>query len=194
MKLVQLKLANSIDYGDAVLLGRCDIEILKMEVKKRDSNQQSLKSEIRKYATSIFKHVTKDKKTAAIVGNTEVMNEYSMYLTSSINIMDDKNFDKDDQVRLVVANNNKQAVTRASQIAMEHAFTLCHIRIKEEKLENDRMEETFCTVNKWVHKLWEHMAINGLACVIFAGENNTANGVCFLNIKREVPENCVIRA
>ncbi|XP_012146347.1 RNA exonuclease 5 isoform X2 [Megachile rotundata] len=194
MKLVQLKLANSLDYGDAVLLGRCDIEILKMEVEKRDANHKSLKSEIRKYATSIFKHVTKDKKTAAIVGNTEVMDEYSMYLTSSINIMDDKNFDKDDQVRLVVANSNKHAVTRASQIAMEHAFTLCHIRIKEEKLENDRMEETFCTVNKWVHKLWEHMAINGLACVIFAGENNAANGVCFLNIKREVPENCVIRA
>lgn len=98
------------------------------------------------------------------------------------------------QVRLVVADSNKQAVTRASQIAMEHAFTLCHIRIKKEKLEDDRIEKTFNIVNKWVHKLWQHMAINGLACVIFAGENNAGNGVCFLNIKREVPENCVIRA
>ncbi|XP_034189156.1 RNA exonuclease 5 isoform X2 [Osmia lignaria lignaria] len=194
MKLVQLKLANSVDYGDAVLLGRCDIEILKMETAKRSPTERSLKTEIRKYATSIFNHVTKDQKTAAVVGDEEVMNEYSTFLTPSIKIMDDENFDKNDQVRLVVADNNKQAVTRASQIAMEHAFTLCHIRIKKEKLGDDRIEKTFNIVNKWVYKLWQHMAINGLACVIFAGENNAGNGVCFLNIKREVPENCVIRA
>lgn len=98
MKLVQLKLANSVDYGDAVLLGRCNMEILKMKPENRTDNQRSLKIEIRKYATSIFKHATKDQKTAAIVGNGEVMNEYSKYLTSSINIMDDENFDKNDQV------------------------------------------------------------------------------------------------
>lgn len=98
------------------------------------------------------------------------------------------------QVRLVVADTNKQAVTRASQIAMEHAFTLCHVRVQEEKLRNDKIEKTFRTVNKWVHKLWQNMAVNGLACVIFAGENNAANGACFLNLKREVPEEYAIHA
>lgn len=193
MKLVQLKLENSVDYGDAVLLGRCNMEILKMKPEKRTDNQRSLKTEIRKYATSIFKHVTKDQKTAAIVGNGEVMNEYSKYLTSSINIMDDENFDKNDQVRLVVTDNNKQAVLRATQIAMEHAFTLCHVRIGQEKLKSDKIEKTFRTVNKWVHKLWQHMAVNGLACVIFSGENNAANGACFLNLKREILEDYTIR-
>ncbi|CAL7935248.1 unnamed protein product [Xylocopa violacea] len=194
MKLVQLKLANSVDYGDAVLLGRCDMNALKMEVGKRTDEHKSFKTEVRKYATSIFKHVAKDQKTAAIVGNAEVMNEYSKYLTSSISIMDDENFDKNDQVRLVIADNDKQAVTRASQIAMEHAFILCHIRIEQEKLKDDKIEKTFRNVNKWVHKLWQHMALNGLACVIFAGENNASNGVCFINLKREVPEDCKIRA
>lgn len=77
---------------------------------------------------------------------------------------------------------------------MEHAFTLCHVKVEEEKLKTDEIEKTFRAVNKWVQKLWHNMAVNGLACVIFAGENNAANGVCFLNLKREVPENCVIRA
>lgn len=99
MKLVQLKLANSVDYGDAVLLGRCDIEILKMETAKRSPAERSLKTEMRKYATSIFNHVTKDQKTAAVVGDEEVMSEYSTFLTPSIKIMDDENFDKNDQVR-----------------------------------------------------------------------------------------------
>lgn len=97
MKLTQLKLSNSIQYGDAVLLGRCNIKILKMEVGKCNA-QRTLKTEIGKYATSLFKHVTRDQKTAAVVGNEEVMNEYSKYLTSSINIMDDENFDKNDEV------------------------------------------------------------------------------------------------
>lgn len=97
------------------------------------------------------------------------------------------------QVRLVVADNNKQAILRATQIVMEHAFTLCHVRIGQEKLKSDKIEKTFRTVNKWVHKLWQHMAVNGLACVIFAGENNAANGACFLNLKREIPEDYTIR-
>lgn len=194
MKLVQLKLANSLDYGDAVLLGQCNMNVLKMEAEKRTNDQHSFKTEIRKYATSIFKHVTKDKKSAAIVGIGEVMNEYSKYLTCSLNIMDDENFNENDQVRLVIADNDKQAVLRASQIAMEHAFTLCHIRINQEKLKYDQIEKTFRTVNKWVHKLWQHMAVNGLACVIFPGENNAANGACFLNLKKEISEDCIVGA
>lgn len=98
------------------------------------------------------------------------------------------------QVRLVVADNDKHAVTRASQIAMEHAFTLCHVRVDEEKLKDDQAEKTFRIVNKWIHKLWQNMAVNGLACVVFTGENNAGNGACFLNLKREVLENSVIRA
>ncbi|XP_076623466.1 RNA exonuclease 5 isoform X1 [Colletes latitarsis] len=192
MKLAQLKLANNVAYGDAVLLHRYN-KVLKME-EKRKEYKQALKMERKKYATSLFKYVTKDQKTAAVVGNEKVMNEYSKYLTASINVMDDENFDKNDQVRLVVADNDKLAVNRASQIAMEHAFTLCHIRLQEEKLKPDQIEKTFHTVDKWIRKLWQHMAINGLACVIFTGENSTGSGACFLNLKREVPENCIIRA
>ncbi|KAG7187864.1 hypothetical protein KM043_016897 [Ampulex compressa] len=196
LKLTQLKLANSIHYGDAVLVGRCEMEILKMrDEERRVYHKSQNKSQIRKYATSIFKHVTKDKKTAAIVGDKEVMNEYSKYLqTSTLNVMDDENFNKSDQVRLVIADDHKHAVTRAAEIAMEHAFTLCHIRIGQEALKDDHREKTFRGVNKWIQKLWCYMAVNGLACVIFAGENNAANGVCFLNLKRDVHLNCVIRA
>nr|XP_033334384.1 uncharacterized exonuclease C637.09 [Megalopta genalis] len=188
MKLTKLKLARSVDYGDAVLLGRCDMGMLKMEVDQHKNVDR--KTEIGRYATSLFKHVTKNQKTAAIVGNGEVMNEYSKYLSSSLNVMDDNNFNKNDQIRLVVVDDNKQAVIRASQIAMEHAFTLCHVRIEEDKLKDDQLDNTFRTVNKWVKMLWQHTAINGLACIIFTGQTNKANGACFLNIKREISELC----
>lgn len=100
MKLVKLKLANSVDYGDAVLLGDRSITALKMEKDNEKAKQQ--KTEMKKYATSIFNHITKSKgTTAAIVGKDEVMSEYSKYLTnSSLNVMDDESFAKDDQVSM----------------------------------------------------------------------------------------------
>ncbi|XP_046746061.1 small RNA degrading nuclease 5 isoform X3 [Diprion similis] len=187
LKLAQLKLANSLDFGDAVLVGQKNMEILKMGAEKRKSLKVIDRMELRNYATSIFNHVTKDKKTAAIVGTEDVMNEYSRYLkNSSLSIMDDQNFDTTDQVRLVVAESNKHAVSRASNVLMEHAFTLCHLRITEDQLKNENIEKTFRTVNKWVQKLWQHTAIHGLGCVVFGGQNNAANGACFLDIKKDV--------
>ncbi|XP_015123461.1 uncharacterized exonuclease C637.09 isoform X2 [Diachasma alloeum] len=178
MKLVQLKLANTVDFGDAVLIGQRQLE--------ETLRKQKSKEETQKFGVSIFKHVTKDKKTAAIVGTPDVMNEYSRYLkSSSLQVMDDANYDKNDQVRLVLAETNKQTVNRASQIAMEHALTFCHVKLPKDHLQVDNLEKTCRAVNKWMVKIWHHMAINGLACVVFSGENNASNGACFLNLKRE---------
>ncbi|XP_012525476.1 RNA exonuclease 5 isoform X2 [Monomorium pharaonis] len=186
MKLVKLKLANSVDYGDAVLLGDRSMAILKMETDSKEKRALQ-KAEIKRYATSIFSHITKNKgTTAAIVGDDEVMSEYSKYLTnSSLNVMDDESFAKDDQVRLVIADNDKHAIDRTSEIAMEHAFVLCHVKLKEEQLKDEQLEETFHTINKWTRQVWQCSANNSLSCVIFSGQNNIANGSCFLNIKTE---------
>ncbi|XP_032684423.1 RNA exonuclease 5 [Odontomachus brunneus] len=188
MKLVQLKLENSVNYGDAVLLGDCDIEVLKMKASAETMSQRALqKMEAKKYATSIFNHVTKDKNTAAIVGKEEVIAEYAKYLkSSSLNVMSDANFTKDDKVRLVIADNDKHAISRSSEIVMDHGFTLCHVNIGEEQLMNERIEKTIHTINKWVDKIWRSIAMNGLACVLFGGQNNGGSGACFLNIKREI--------
>ncbi|XP_063991098.1 uncharacterized protein Rexo5 [Diachasmimorpha longicaudata] len=178
MKLVQLKLANTVDFGDAVLIGQRQLEETLRKQKQKDETQ--------KFGVSIFKHVTKDKRTAAIVGTADVMNEYSKYLkSSSLQVMDDANYDKNDHVRLVLAETNKQTVNRAAHIAMEHALTFCHVKIPNDHLQVENLERTCRAVNKWMMKLWHHMAINGLACVVFSGESNASNGACFLNLKRE---------
>lgn len=196
MKLTKLKLANSIDYGDAVLSGQCELKVLRMTPEKEKTRGFSFyKTQLKKYATSIFKHIARNEKTAAVVGNKQVMNEYCKYLkATSLNIMDDKHFSNADQVRLVIADSNKHTVYRASEIAMEHAFTICHIKISEEELKDECVEKTFHNVNKWANELWKGTAINGLACVIFGGQNHASNGACFLNLKRELPAECVIRA
>lgn len=69
---------------------------------------------------------------------------------------------------------------------MEHGFTLCHLRIEKEQLIDKEIEKTFRTVNKWIDKVWKSIAVNGLACVLFGGQDDTGNGACFLSIKREI--------
>ncbi|KAK0167983.1 hypothetical protein PV327_001828 [Microctonus hyperodae] len=183
MKLVQLKLANSVEFGDAVLIGQRELEDT-LQKRKADYLDSS---DTRQYGVSIFKHVTKEKKTAAIVGTDVALNEYSKYLkTTSLSIMDDAHFNKNDQVRLVMTETNKKSVDRTSEIAMEHALTFCHVKISEDQLLDSHLEKTCRRVNKWMEKIWYHMAVNGLACVVFSGTNNAANGACFLNIKREL--------
>ena len=110
MKLTQLKLANSVDFGDAILLGQRKFEEVQYEAQSNKISEQKLseKANMRKYGTSIFSHVTKDKKTAAIIGCDGVMNEYAQYLkSSSLSIMNDNDFDKDDQVIIYLKFNVK---------------------------------------------------------------------------------------
>lgn len=101
MKLAQLKLANSIVFGDAVL--HCQRNMGEMifqatQNQNFDSKIQN-KTNIRKYGTCLFNHVAKDKKTTAIIACDEVISEYSRYLKSpNLSIMSDNEFQENDQV------------------------------------------------------------------------------------------------
>jgi len=84
MKLVKLKLANNLNYGDMVMLAHYNIQ--KMGTNKISSKNRQ-KNMIKTKGTTI-----------AIVGTKEIISDYSKYLTnSSLKIMD-KNFIKDEQV------------------------------------------------------------------------------------------------
>jgi len=81
MKLVKLKLANSLNYGDMVMLAHYNIQ-------KMGTNKISYQ-----------KNMTRTKGTTiAIVGTEEIISEYSKYLTNSSLKIIDKNFIKDEQV------------------------------------------------------------------------------------------------
>lgn len=188
MKLVKLKLKNSLDFGDEVMkysLSRADSYFQN----KNHSTHLKQKQEC-VLSSPIFNHITKiDLKTSAIFGCNEVMNEYSKILqSSSLNIMEDEGFEKDDNIRLVMSDNNKDVIERCSQIAMEHALNFCHIKLNEEQLSKENITKTLKSVDKWVKKLWNHAALNSLICVIFSGEKNSINGACFLNIKKNVDD------
>ncbi|RLU19138.1 hypothetical protein DMN91_009496 [Ooceraea biroi] len=171
MKLVKLKLANSLNYGDAVSLRHQKMQTLEMS------------TENKQYGTSIS-NPTKKKDTIAIVGSEEITSEYAKYLnSSSLKVVDNKDSLKNDQIRFVIADNNKHAVKLTSTIVMEYNFILCHMKIRDEELQDGIIEKTLRKVNKRMSKLWKYSAINSLQCVIFGGLTNIGNGTCFLDVK-----------
>lgn len=192
MKLVKLKLANSVDFGDTILSNRTQLKSYASKYKK-DNRPTKLKEE-NNYTYSlgslIFDRIgketkTTEAKTSAIYGCTDVMNDYSKFIMkSNLNIMDDKDFQKGDSVRLVITESNKETVKRCSQISMEHALNLCHLKLSKEEI----LEENFCntlrTVDNWIKKLWKYAANKALICVVFSGEENSFNGACFLGLKK----------
>lgn len=186
MKLVKLKLKNSLDFGDEVMKYSLSHANSYFQKKSETMNlkQQCILS------SPIFNHITKiDCKTSAIFGCTEVMNNYSKILqNSSLNIMEDGSFQKEDNIRLVISENNKEVIERCSQVSMEHALNFCHIKLNKEQLSGENLTKTLKTVDKWVKKLWNHAAMNGLFCVIFSGEKNSINGACFLGIKKNIDD------
>ncbi|KAF7995528.1 hypothetical protein HCN44_006635 [Aphidius gifuensis] len=189
LKLAQLKLKNNINFGDAVMMDFLELQQTIDDIRKNNQgNNKNIKlDDLEKYGVSIFNHMTKVKDmSSTIIGNKEVMNEYSMYLKNTkLNVMDDANFDKTDQVRLVLTDSNKQSIKRASEISMEHALTFCHVKLDSQQTNDDNIEKTCKKVDKWISKLWKSTADKGLLCVVFGGEKNAANGACFLNIKRQ---------
>lgn len=177
MKLVQLKLANTIDFGDAVLVNQKKLEAIEATL----LNTQS--SKVLSPVLGGFN------KSTMIVGCEDVVKEYSRYLkNSSLNVMEE-NFDKHKNMKLIVSESNQSAVTRTSQMVMENALTFCHLRLEQSELTHENIGKTLDSVNGWIKDVWKGTALYGLVCVVFGGERNklnSENGACFFNVKHEL--------
>ena len=121
----------------------------------------------------------------SIVGCSEIMNDYSRILkSSSLSVTGDKNFENNDNIRLISAESNGEAVKQCSEVEMEHALNLCHLKLDGDQVSEENLAKTVNAVDDWVKTIWTNAALHGLVCVIFGEVNSTSSGACFLNIKR----------
>ncbi|XP_069701462.1 uncharacterized protein Rexo5 isoform X2 [Periplaneta americana] len=177
MKLTQLKLANNLEYGDAILAGRRSAALAQhrqMQVMADSPSRHEI-------ATSIFSHVTKMDKSAAIVGCEEVIDKYSSYMSESmISIGDDSH--SDNKAVQCFVTENETVASQTCDIAREYSFTIAHIQV--DRAECDNEIKMFKRVNRWCRAVWESIANNGMCVVILSGQQRGANGACFIQIKR----------
>ncbi|XP_014215920.1 RNA exonuclease 5 isoform X1 [Copidosoma floridanum] len=192
LKLVQLKLANSIDFGDSILIEKSHFSSYMSELKK---DKRTMKSKYENcnftVGSSIFNRTTNAEtghsKTAGIFGCTEVMNNYSKFMkNSNLKITYGNDFQVGDHVRLVISESNRELVKRCSQVAAEHALSFLHVTLNNDDLAEDNVAKTLHSVDKWIEKLWKHTKQYGMLCVLFSGKKNSSTGACFLSIKNEI--------
>ncbi|XP_011497286.1 PREDICTED: putative RNA exonuclease NEF-sp [Ceratosolen solmsi marchali] len=186
IKLVKLKLAKSLNFGDSVfteLFHSNSNEFYFKTYEKCHVNEKSTSI----LSSSIFNHVSKIfTKTSAIFGSNEIVNDYSRISNNSaLYIQKDQNFEKRDNVKLIITQNNNDTITRCSENAIQHNLNFCHIKLKTKQLSKENLSKTLSSVNKWIRMLWKHTELYGLMCVIFSGDTNS-NGACFLNIKKSI--------
>lgn len=161
LKLVQLKLKHSIEFGDAVLSGQ-------------KGCLRNYRNSDNYYGSSMLHHVTKIDKKAAVFSLDDIINKYNRYVHKK----DGKN-----KIICVKEQSNKATVKALGQRSMEFDLSVGHVRI-EENLDSDEIGESCQTVDKWIGKLWNRLACNGLFVIIFGGQTG-GNGACFIQVKKQ---------
>jgi hypothetical protein len=77
---------------------------------------------------------------------------------------------------------NETVVSQTCNIILEHSFVLAHVVVNHN--ESDDKTVVFGQVDSWCEAVWERVACNGLYVVLFGGQKDGANGVCFIQVKK----------
>ncbi len=86
--------------------------------------------------------------------------------------------------QLLQVTGNKCAVKKTCELSIQHNLTMTHLNLCPERLEATTVEKTMSSVDRWISKVYEKVAVNGLMMVIFGGAPGTKSGVAMVKIKK----------
>lgn len=86
--------------------------------------------------------------------------------------------------QLLQVTGNKCAVKKTCELSIQHNLTMTHLNLSPERLEASTVDKTMASVDRWISKVYEKVAVNGLMIVIFGGAPGTKSGVAMVKIKK----------
>lgn len=173
LKLVKLKLANSLHYGD---------EILQQKKRLHDIIRAASGDTIK---NNIFAHASQRDKRTAVITATPLPTTIQELLKKA------EKASLDNSQKCVILHelaSNKEAVRKCKEISLENALTLCNLHIPSDELRSTSFENTIESVNKWISKIWKSMAHNSLLLVLMGGAQECPTAVAKIAIKRNVAD------
>lgn len=179
LKLVQLKLQKSIEFGDVILSGNMKYEEKESirQISKTSTDISSVlqsKEEVMIFATSLFSHVVGQKKKVSLVGAEDLISEYTTYVTAAESDKRAKNHTK---VRCHVKKSNREIVRKTCSVSSKKEFVLSHIKLSE--------NESIIDVNEWVGQICSSMPESSFMGVLLCGTpGSKATGAGFFHIKK----------
>ncbi|XP_075161209.1 RNA exonuclease 5 [Haematobia irritans] len=169
LKLVKLKLANSLEFGDEVL------------IQKKRLQDIMLAASGEAVRNNLLAHASKRDRRTAIITSKPLPPIVENLIKKAEEIYPD-NATK--PVSVTEVDSNKQAIRKCREIAMENALTICNLHLTTEDLIASTFEGTVEKINKWVSKIWKGMAHKGLLVVLMGGAKECSSGVAKIAIKR----------
>ncbi|XP_017844110.1 small RNA degrading nuclease 5 [Drosophila busckii] len=169
LKLVKMKLANSIEFGDEILTQRKRIH----EVIRASAGDG--------IANNLFAHVAKrDKRTAIVTvgdlqpGLKEIIRKAEQATPK----------DSSKAVQVHEVSSSKEAVRKVNEIAMENALTIANLIVPERDFLVESAERSAAKLDKFIERMWSTVAHNGLFLVLMGGSAECQKGVAKIAIKR----------
>lgn len=191
LKLVQLKLSKSLEFGDQVLSVH--------GMNKHKNSETKEKVDLSGYATSLFSYATRMGKHASILAGPEIVEKYMDYLNPRIasyeQVNDDgscKTIAKDEtsdtgRVTCVISASNQSVVDGASSKVFDNFLTIGHIKLTENESAAlaSAEEKTVTKLNNWISHMQKSALLNSLSIVVLCGRERSSNGVCFINLHKK---------
>ncbi|XP_047993260.1 RNA exonuclease 5 [Leguminivora glycinivorella] len=168
LKLVQLKLSNSIEFGDAVHTNR-------------EKYKENYKLKIAKeYALSIFNHMIEQKKTSLVVGCDNITGDYHTYLTQAKESLSSQlKKVKPKRVKLKTVDGVDEVISTLAESVKEYNFSMAHLKLEiDSENESKQMEQ----IDTWIQTVWSSLPHAALCAIMFGGTTDD-NGLAMVKIK-----------
>ncbi|XP_067002958.1 uncharacterized protein Rexo5 isoform X2 [Anabrus simplex] len=178
MKLTQLKLANSIEFGDVSLTTSRNSETAKLQKEQKKPCGCSM-------SCCVFSSIKNAEKSAVVVSSPDVMHRYTSFVSRSLTASNQNCLQgcHKKAIQSVVENSNDAIVKRTCEVALGHSFTVAHVHHSPDVFSQDR--DALCKkLDGWCRTIWDHLALNGMCVVLLGGKKGGANGAAFIQIKK----------
>lgn len=169
LKLVKIKLANSLEYGDEILSQKKRLHDI-----VRLASGDNIKNNLLAHASQ------RDRRTAIIINGT--LQQQVKEIITKVEGIDIQDALK--SVSFYELDTNKGAINKAREIALAHSLTITNLRLNTEEFRLDNAEKTVMKLDKWIGKLWQTVAHNGMFLVLMGGSAECASGVAKIAIKK----------
>ncbi|CAK1586187.1 unnamed protein product [Parnassius mnemosyne] len=169
LKLVQLKLKKSMDFGDAVHTNR----------KQYKENFTKIVQK-QEYALSIFNHIIEQKKTSIVIGCDNITGDYHTYLTQakeSLNSQLKKG--KLKKVKLCTVDSIEEVISKLSEAVSDYNLAMAHLKLESN---SDNELKHMETIDQWIERIWKSMKQLGLFVILFGGTTDN-NGIAMIKVK-----------
>lgn len=170
LKLVQLKLNRSMEYGDAVHTNR-------QQYKENFTKKISKSPEL---ALSIFNHMIEQRKTSLVVGCDDITGDYHSYLMQAKDsVASQLKKGKPKKVKLSTVDGVEEVISTLSDAMRDYNFAMAHLKLE---VINSTENELMQTIDQWIDKIWRNAVHNALCVIVFSGTSSD-NGIAMMKVK-----------